>query len=650
MRDVVVVSGPRVGFEPGGRVVVAAAGQTLLDAAFAAGVSLDSVCGGRGICERCRVVVVHGEVEADDARGGHRGRGGEVLACLARIVGDVSVEVPEASRIEGEQILTGMERWDQLLATAADDDLAVPQAAASPAERFADGPLASVLPLKLPPPTLEDCVSDAQRLARQLRRQHGLRDVSVPIEVLRAAPVALRDADWEVNAVLARTTGGYELIDIRPGRGVARAFGVAIDIGTTTVVAHLVDLGSGRTLGASAAVNRQRTFGDDVISRIIHAGEPGGLERLRGAVVDEINVLIGSLARAHDVARDEIVAAVPAGNTTMVHLFLGLPPAEIRREPYIPATTTPPTYHASSLGLRIHPRAVVATMPGVSGWVGGDITADVLASGMDRTAELSMLIDVGTNGETVIGNRDFLVCCACSAGPAFEGGGVSSGMRAAGGAIQRVAVSPEGGLTCETVGAVRPRGICGSGLVDLLAELLRVGYMDRAGHLRPEAPVVREGPGGLEVLVAPAETTATGRDITLTSADIENLLRAKAAVYAGAALLARRLGMSMSDIERIYVAGGFGAYLDIRKAILIGLLPEVPLERITFIGNGSVAGAKMALLSKGTRKRAVEVARKMTYRELSVDPGFMEEYVSAMFLPHTDCGRFPDACATLQFS
>jgi uncharacterized 2Fe-2S/4Fe-4S cluster protein (DUF4445 family) len=289
-------------------------------------------------------------------------------------------------------------------------------------------------------------------------------------------------------------------------------------------------------------------------------------------------------------------------------------------------------------------------MPGVSGWVGGDITADVLASGMDRTAELSMLIDVGTNGETVIGNRDFLVCCACSAGPAFEGGGVSSGMRAAGGAIQRVAVSPEGGLTCETVGAVRPRGICGSGLVDLLAELLRVGYMDRAGHLRPEAPVVREGPGGLEVLVAPAETTATGRDITLTSADIENLLRAKAAVYAGAALLARRLGMSMSDIERIYVAGGFGAYLDIRKAILIGLLPEVPLERITFIGNGSVAGAKMALLSKGTRKRAVEVARKMTYRELSVDPGFMEEYVSAMFLPHTDCGRFPDACATLQFS
>ena len=645
----VVTTGPRVGFEPGGRVVVATAGETLLDAAFAAGVPLDSICGGRGICERCKVMVVQGEVEIDDAHG--RRTGGEVLACLTRIVGDVSVEVPEASRIEGEQILTGMERWDQLTSAPEDVDVAhLPRAVSSAAERFADGPLAFALPLNLPPPTLEDCVSDAQRLARELQRQHGLRDVAVPVEVLRAMPGTVRDAGWEISAVLTRTSLGHELIDIRPGADSTRAFGVAIDIGTTTVVAHLVDLGSGQTLGAAAAVNRQRTYGDDVISRIIHAGEPGGMERLRGAVVDQINVLVGSLARAHDIARDEIVAAACAGNTTMIHLFLGLPPGEIRREPYIPVVAAPPTCHASQVGLRIHPRATVASMPGVSGWVGGDITADVVACGMDRTPELSMLIDVGTNGETVIGNRDFLVCCACSAGPAFEGGGVSSGMRAAGGAIQRVSLSEDRGLSYETVGATRPRGICGSGLVDLLAELLRTGYMDRAGRLRPEAPIVREGPGGLEVLVAPAEATSTGRDITLNSADIENLLRAKAAVYAGASLLVRRLGMAMSDIERIYVAGGFGAYLDIEKAILIGLLPEVPLERITFIGNGSVAGAKMGLLAKGTRRRAIEVARKMTYRELSVDPGFMEEYVSAMFLPHTDCGRFPGACSTLKFS
>jgi uncharacterized 2Fe-2S/4Fe-4S cluster protein (DUF4445 family) len=646
-----VIAGPRVTFEPGGRVLVAEAGQTLLDAAFAAGVPLDSVCGGRGICERCLVVVAHGEVEADDARGGRAAGKGDVLACLARIVGDVSVEIPEASRIEGEQILTGMERWDQLLSVPEDVDVAhLPREVSSVAERFADGPLAFALPLDLPPPTLEDCLSDAGRLARELGRQHGLRDVSVSVEALRAAPVTLREAGWEVSAVLARTSVGHELIDIRPGRGPTRAFGVALDIGTTTVVAHLVDLGSGVTLGAAAALNRQVRFGDDVISRIIHAGEPGGLEQLRTAIVGEINVLVGSLARAHDIARDEIVAVACAGNTTMTHLFLGLPPAEIRREPYIPVSTAPPTCHAGQIGLRIHPRATVAMMPGVSGWVGGDITADVVACDMDRTAELSMLIDVGTNGETVIGNRDFLVCCACSAGPAFEGGGISSGMRAAGGAIQRVQITEAGALAFETVGSVRPRGICGSGLVDLLAELLRAGYMDRAGELRADAPIVREGPNGPEVLVARAEATSTGRDITLGTADIQNLLRAKAAVYAGAALLVRRLGLSISEIDRIYVAGGFGAYLDIRKAILIGLLPEVPLERITFIGNGSVAGAKAGLLAKGTRRRAVEVARKMTYRELSVDPGFMEEYVSAMFFPHTDRGRFPLACAELRFS
>ncbi|MDR7519506.1 MAG: ASKHA domain-containing protein, partial [Armatimonadota bacterium] len=397
----------------------------------------------------------------------------------------------------------------------------------------------------------------------------------------------------------------------------------------------------------AAALNRQIVCGDDVISRIIHAGEPGGLERLRTAVLDTVNLLIGGLARTHRVARDEIIGAVCAGNTTMLHLFLGLPPDEIRREPYIPVATAPPSTHAAEVGLRIHPRALVAAMPGVSSYVGGDITADVLAAGMDRTDELSMLIDVGTNGETVIGNREFLVCCACSAGPAFEGGGITWGMRAATGAIQRVEVTPEGTVRWTTIGGARPRGICGSGLVDLLAELLRAGFMDRAGRLRPDAPVVRQGPDGLEVVVVPASESGAGRDIVLTAADIENLLRAKAAVYAGASLLARRLGIEIQEIQRIYVAGGFGTSLDIRKAILIGLLPDVPPERVIFIGNGSVVGAKMALLSYEVWRRAAEVAQRMAYRELSTDTAFMEEYVSATFLPHTDCARFPRVCAEL---
>jgi uncharacterized 2Fe-2S/4Fe-4S cluster protein (DUF4445 family) len=635
------VTEPRITFLPDDRSSVLGAGESLLDAAIAAGVPLAGVCGGRGICERCWVVVTEGEVIAAPAARAAGGR--EVLACMARASGDVTLEVPAASRIEGEEILTGLERPGELPAAEDRVALGLPRTA----ELFVPSPLAFAVPLELPQPTLNDPISDLGRLERELLRRRNIRSFAVPLEVLRAAPGVLREAGWAVTAVIARSPGGYELLDLRPGTDATRAFGLAVDIGTTTVVVHLVDLGSGATLGAAGALNRQVAYGDDVISRIIRAAEPDGLEQLRQAVVGELNILVGRLAQTHEVRRDEIITAVVAGNTTMVHLFLGLPPAEIRREPYVPVATVPPVGHADQLGLRIHPRATVTVMPGVASYVGGDIVADVLAAGMDTATELSMLIDAGTNGETVIGNRDFLICCACSAGPAFEGGGISSGMRAARGAVQRVEVTEDGALACATIGGTPPRGICGSGLVDLLAAMLRAGWIDRSARLRADAPLVRTGPAGLEIVVVPAAATATGRDITVTNADLENLLRSKAAVYAGAALLARRLGVEMTDLQRVFVAGGFGTYLDIGNAIQIGLLPDVPVERVTFIGNGSVTGAKVALLSYEALRRAGDVAARMTYRELSVDEAFMEEYVSAMFLPHTDCGRFPRACAAL---
>ncbi len=632
---------PIVRFQPDAGAVAAEPGQTILDAAFAAGIALNSVCGGRGICGRCRVRIVAGGAEVEE--GGRIPGGGEVLACLCRITGDVTVDVSELSRLEGEQILTGAER-NGLFVPTPEEAVGRPPEYAAPAP--AD-PLVFALPLQLPEPTIHDNLSDLGRLTRELRRISGIQDLVVPLEVLRAAPQVMRDANWEVTAVLARTDGTHGLVALRPGAAASGLYGVALDVGTTTIVAHLVDLASGATLGAAAALNRQATYGDDVISRIVHADEPGGLQRLRDAALDGANALIGGLAQAQGASRDEIVGVVLAGNTTMLHLFLGLPPTEIRRDPYIPVISVPPVFHAAEVGLRVNPHGAVFWMPGVSSYVGGDITADVLAAGLDEADELGMLVDVGTNGETVVGNRDFLVCCACSAGPAFEGGGITWGMRAAMGAVQRVKVNPDGGLSWSTVGGRRPRGICGSGLVDLLAELLAAGYLDRAGRLRPDAPVVRQGPDGLEAVIVPAQESAAGRDIVLTSADIENLLRAKAAVYAGGSLLTRRLGIDIRDIQRIYVAGGFGTYLDISKAILIGLLPDVPVERVTFIGNGSVAGSKMALLSHETWRRAADVAAKMTYRELSTDAGFMEEYVSATFLPHTDCTRFPRACAQL---
>jgi uncharacterized 2Fe-2S/4Fe-4S cluster protein (DUF4445 family) len=630
-----------VTFLPDATTAVVEQGSTLLDAAIAAGLLLDGSCGGRGICGRCSVIVASGQVQA--LEGATAPDDGRVLACRTAVVGDATIDVPATSRIEGLEILTGADRATGILATS--DEL--PVGRVPEADRYPLDPLAASLQLALPRPTIDDASSDLGLLGRELRRRSGVVHMDVPLTLLRRIPERIRVADRMVTATVVRRDGGHELLELVAGREARPVYGLAIDLGTTTVVVHLVSLRTGQTAGVAGALNGQFAYGEDVISRIIHAGEPGGLEELRSAVVDEVNVLVSSLALAHHVDRHEIVAAVVAGNTTMVHLFLGLPPGEIRRAPYVPVATALPTYHAAEVGLHIHGRAVVACMPGVGSYVGGDITADVLATGMDRRPELAMLIDAGTNGETVIGNRDFLVCCACSAGPAFEGGGTSSGMRAAKGAISRVALTAGGELAWSTIGDAPPRGLCGSGLVDVLAELLRGGVLDRSGHLRAGAPGVREGELGLEMLIAEAGTTATGRDITLTSADIETLLRSKAAVYAGAAVLARRLGIDMTDIERVYVAGGFGTSLDVEKAILIGLLPDVPVDRITFIGNGSVSGAKMALLAHDAWLRAADLAGRMTYRDLSADHSFMDEYVAALFLPHTDSRRFPRAAAAL---
>jgi uncharacterized 2Fe-2S/4Fe-4S cluster protein (DUF4445 family) len=631
-----------VTFLPDGERADVELGTTLLDAAVVSGLPLDGECGGRGICHRCAVTVVSGHVEAVEG-GPPSVVNDRVLACRTTVRGDVTVDVPPTSRIEGLEILTGVDRATGVLA----EPVELSGIAPLDAERYPLDPVAVALPMTLPRPTIEDASSDLGLLRRELRREHGVEELSVPLSVLRRLPHRIRASGRLVTAVLARCDGSHELLDLMVGHEDHPVYGLAVDIGTTTVVVHLVDLASGETVGVAAAVNSQVAHGEDVITRIIHAGEPGGLDQLRSGIVDELNVLVGSLALAHHVNRHDVVAAVVAGNTTMIHLFLGLPPAEIRREPYVPVATAPLVYHAGEVGLRIHARAVIACMPGSGSYVGGDISADVLASGMDRRPELAMLIDAGTNGETVIGNRDFLVCCACSAGPAFEGGGTSCGMRAAHGAIAHVEQAGDGTLTYETIGGVLPRGICGSGFVELLAALLRNGTLDRSGHLREDAPIVRDGELGPEALVVPASGTATGADIVLTQADLEILLRSKAAVYAGASVLARRLGVDMAEIERVYVAGGFGTSLDVQKAMLIGLLPDVPSERVSFIGNGSVSGARMALLSRAAWQRAAEVAEMMTYRDLSADRIFMDEYVGALFLPHTDSDRFPRAHAAL---
>ena len=440
-------------------------------------------------------------------------------------------------------------------------------------------------------------------------------------------------ADWGDTA---------EVIRLHGGNAVGHNCGLAVDIGTTTVVAHLVDLNTGLTLDAAAVYNSQIAFGEDVIKRIIRS-EEDGTELLAKAVRQDINGLIEKLCLQTGRKADSIYALICAGNSTMISLFLGITPRNIRREPYIPPLTDPPFLRAGECGIKIRKNAPLYCVPGIAGWVGGDITAGVLASGMDRSDELSLFIDIGTNGEIVVGNREWRLACSCSAGPAFEGSGISAGSRAVPGAIEKVDLKDPETVEFRTIGGERAAGICGSGLLDLVAELFRVGLLERDGRFNPgiHSERIRREDDETRFVVVPTEKGGNGKEISISQADIDNLIRAKAAVYAGILVLLKAVDLDLNSIKRIYVSGGFGNYLDIGRAICIGLLPDIPREKITFIGNGSVRGAKMILLSRQARKHARGIAEATTYFELSTDNTFMDEYTRAMFLPHTDVENFP---------
>ncbi|MBI3360327.1 MAG: DUF4445 domain-containing protein, partial [Chloroflexi bacterium] len=446
-------------------------------------------------------------------------------------------------------------------------------------------------PLSLDPPTLADAVDDYSRLERALAR-HGLHDLDAPLPLLQELGARLREANWQVTAVVetddwSQPGGPPRLIDLVPARRdvpverlpadgdgpPGRLYGVAIDIGTTTVSVHLVNLVTGEALDSAAEYNGQIARGEDVISRIIYAGKNSGLGELGTLVRGTINEVVGRLAQRNHVERDQIYKATVAGNTTMIHLFLNLPPASIRLTPYIPTVTHPRPVLASEIGLEIHPLASVDCLPGVASYVGADITAGVLASGLAEAEGLTLFIDVGTNGEMVLGTKDWLVTCACSAGPAFEGAGVVCGMRATRGAIEEVWIN---GKTFEptyrVIGETRPRGICGSGLISLVAELFITGVADKGGKFKMDldTPRLREGDHGPEYVVAWAGGTDIGRDIVLTKVDVDNLMRAKAAIYAGFSVLAQSVGVELKEVERLLIGGAYGKYINVEKAVQIG--------------------------------------------------------------------------------
>ena len=638
----------RVTFYPEGERVEARRGATLLEIAKEGGIFIASICGGDGICGRCRVIIKGGEVEAAPTTLLTREeiQRGYALACQTKALGEVEVLIPPETRAEGAQILIDedAQRFRALYAVSEEQAF------------FRHDPLVKKLYLELPRPTLQDNLADQERLFREIRRYLNVPLMQMGLKVLQSLPEVVRRSDWKVTATLGRRGGTTELIQVEPGdrAGAGRNFGLAVDVGTSTVVAHLVDLATSQTIDAEACYNSQLPFGEEVTRRIIYA-EREGLKPLNEAIVSDINNLISALVSRNRVELHDVTTLVCAGNTTMLHLLLGLDPSHLRKSPYIPTATTPPPVRAAEVGIKINPRGLLYTMPNIGSWVGGDITAGILATGLYQMEGLTMFIDIGTNGEIVLGNREWMLACSTSAGPAFEGSGVKCGMKASRGAIERVEISPEGYIRYRTIGGIRPKGLCGSGLIDAVAGLFQAGYIDRSGQLlldldldsSPQARV-RERDGQLEFLLVPAGRTETGKEIVITQPDIENLLRAKAAIYAGAKILLKSMGLEFKDLEQLFIAGGFGNYLDREKAIILGLIPDIPLERVRFVGNTSIIGAKMALLSEEAYERAHEIAKSVTYYDLITYPYYYDEFISAKFLPHTDLSQFPTVAKRLE--
>jgi uncharacterized 2Fe-2S/4Fe-4S cluster protein (DUF4445 family) len=466
--------------------------------------------------------------------------------------------------------------------------------------------------------------------------QTGLRNI-------RKLGSLLRQSDWKVTATLGKRNETTEIVIVEPGDTQNRNFGIAFDIGTTTVTAQLVNLNTKKILGTKATHNKQIAFGDDVITRIIFATEKHGLERLHHAVIDNMNAIINELTRECDVNLNNVTGVMCAGNTTMVHLLLRVDPTFIRREPYVPTANFVPTIRAAEAGIKVHPRGLLSCVPGVSTYVGGDITAGVLASGLSEEEPLTLLIDIGTNGEIVLGNKEWMVCCSASAGPAFEGSGVSCVMRAISGAIEKVKIDSKLNVKIETIGRARPRGICGSGYIDAISELFKAKIIDRDGKINTaiRSKRIRKSKDEAEFILTFKKEADGDFDIVIRESDIENLKRSKAAIYSAASILVKKMDLTFNDIERVYIAGGFGTCIDIEKAICIGLLPDLPRKRFKFIGNSSLVGSREILLSYEAMEKAEAIARKLTYIELSKDPGYMDEYVSGLFFPHTDLEKFP---------
>ena len=630
---------PEVTFTPDGTTATVAPGENLLRAAMLADVAVSASCGGDGTCGKCRMVVEKGSVDATVTAKltAEEIERGYVLACLSTVAQDVTVHIPPESRPGKAPIRAGSSRQPNVVLSPEDRAVRLPRQASPP-------PVAKRL-LRMNAPDLTDNVNDASRVKQALKRVHGIRDATISLPALRELPQAARDGEWVVTAFAAEPCDTMPIVSgFQAGDTTSRQYAVAVDVGTTTVEIALIDLNSGEVVATANEYNAQVARGDDVISRVIAASKPGGLDDLGALIVGTLRDLVERALAEAGVSAEDIVSYYVAGNTVMTHLLLKISPEFIRTTPYVPVASDFPWMRAAELGLPAGRATRLYATPCPASWLGGDIVAGLVAAGVPWTEKLTLFIDVGTNGEIVLGNSEWLVSCSCSAGPAFEGGGILHGMRAAAGAIEQVriedcALEP----TIITIGGVKPLGICGSGLIDCVAELFLCGALGRDGKFRTDldSPYMVQGERGLEYVLVGAAESGTGRPIVLTEVDVENLMRAKAAIYAGISVLAESLDLSLDAVEEVVIAGGFGHYLDLERVTALGMVPEIAPERFVFLGNGSLLGAKLVAGSREVLRTTRHTAETITYLELSVNAGFMDHYTSALFFPHTDLSLFP---------
>ena len=627
----------KIHFDPDNVNIVVEQGENLLQAAIAAGVQIYASCGGAGTCGTCKVLIENGQVETSRTNkiSDEEYEQGIRQACQSRVITDLTVYVPVESRLEKAVLSREQKRVSEVIATG---------------WRFR--PPLNKCYVELPPPTLEDSTSDLSRLLRGLRQQCNLSNISVDFGVVMKLAKILRDSDWKatittlVTAVKPRAGDRRRprVLDIEAGDTRERHYSLAFDIGTTTICGQLLDLNRGKVISESLAYNGQISYGQDVIARITYCQKPGGLKKLQQAVVTTINEVIGELLKQSQVEAKHIGHIMVAGNTTMTQILLGLEPKYIRLAPYIPVANYFPPVRANSLGINLQKQAYLFTFPAVASYVGGDIVAGIVGAGVHQRKKLTFFMDIGTNGEIVIGNSDWMATASCSAGPAFEGGGIKHGIVASDGAIEEFNINPSN-LEPEigTIGGTKAKGICGSGLINIAASLLEAGVIGQNGKFNRDLPTrrIRQGTDGYEYVLVWAPETQIGKDIAITEVDIDNLMRAKAAIYAGCQTLSKSVNISTSDFEQVIIAGAFGSSINIEKAITIGLLPELPLNKFIFIGNSSLLGARLTSFSTDLLDDVRRVVQMMTNFELSENADFMNNYVAALFLPHTNAKEFP---------